>query len=117
MKKVIHLDNSEFFRKIVKAFLEKEGFEVENFENAHEADMVIVGGDFAMIIMGLTFADTAGEDYLKRTLGSFGGPVIVLSSSVDAETADRYVKMGAKAAIAKSGPWQEALKPHLSAIK
>ena len=117
MKKVIHVDNSEFFRKHLKSFLEAEGFEVESFDNTQDANFAISGGLADMVIMGLTFSDTDGEAFLLKTVESFAGPVIVLSSSADKKNTDKLVRLGARAALSKSGSWKEGLKPHLSAIK
>ena len=118
MKKIIHVDNSEFFRKLMKTFLEAEGFEVESFESAQEAEIVIGAGAADMVIMGLTFADIDGEKFVSRTVESFAGPVIVVSSSADnKEREERLIDLGIKAAIDKSGPWKESLKPYLSVLK
>ena len=117
MKKIIHLDNSEFFRKLVKTFLEGEGFEVEGFKDTQDASLSIASGTADMVIMGLTFVDVKGEDFLARIKESYEGPVIVISSSVDKDKEAALVTKGAKAAINKSGPWKEDLKPYLSALK
>ena len=118
MKSIVHIDNSGFFRKLMKTFLEKEGFEVESFDSPHEADMAIGSGSADMVIMSLTFADIGGLEFLERIKESYGGPVVVVSSSVNKEKAEELIAKGALAAINKSGgSWQEGLKPHLSALK
>ena len=117
MKKIIHVDNSEFFRKQMRTFLEKEGFEVEGFDNAKEADMAIGGGAMDMVIMGLTFADSDGQAFLNRTMASYAGPLIVVSSSVNKTKSEELITLGAKAVFNKSGPWKDELRPHLSALK
>ena len=98
-------------------FLEAEGFEVESFENAQEANIAIVGGLADMVIMGLTFEDIEGEQLLLRTVENFSGPVVVVSSSMDAKMAKKVLDMGAKAACNKSDRWKESLKPYLAALK
>ena len=117
MKTIIHVDNSEFFRKNMKTFLEAEGFEVESYESAQDANMAIGGGVASMVIIGLTFSDIEGEKFLGRIIDSFSGPVAVVSSSMDAKKAKELIDMGAKAAISKSSSWQIALKSHLAALK
>jgi two-component system cell cycle response regulator len=117
MKNIVHIDNSEFFRKLMKTFLQAEGFEVESFESARDAEMAIGGGAADMVIMGLTFADTEADFLIDRTVDSFSGPIIVVSSSLNSEREDKLIKQGIRAAISKSGSWQESLKPHLSALK
>ena len=116
MKRIIHLDNSEFFRKLVKTYLEGEGFEVESFKDTQDASLTIASGTADMVIMGLTFVDIKGEDFLVRIKESYEGPVIVISSSVDNSKEAALIAKGARAAINKSGPWKEGLKPHLSAL-
>ena len=117
MKKIIHVDNSEFFRKLMKAYLEAEGFEVESYESAQEASFVIGAGSGDMVIMGLTFSEMEGEEFLSKTALSFSGPIIVVSSSMNSARAEELFELGARATLDKTGPWKEALKSHLSALK
>ena len=117
MKKVIHVDNSEFFRKQMASFLQAEGFEVESYDNSQEASFAIGAGSGEIVIMGLTFADSEGKEFVSKTVKSFSGPVFVVSSSVDKKLEDELMAMGVKAAVNKSGPWKEELKPHLSRLK
>ena len=117
MKKIIHVDNSDFFRKQMRTFLEAEGFEVESHEKAQEANFAIVGGTADMVIMGMTFEDIEGEQFLLQTRENFTGPVAVVSSSMDAEMAKKLIDIGAIAALNKSGHWKEGLMSHLAALK
>ena len=89
MASYIHVDNSEFFRKQVRAFLEKEGFEVESFGSANEAELVIGSGIADMVIMGLIFVGMSGEEFLRRVVEYYSGPVIVISSSVDKDKEEK----------------------------
>ena len=99
------------------AFLSAEGFEVESFESAQEANIVIGSGGINMVIMGLVFADIEGEEFLKRTAESFAGPIIVISSSIDKKTEEKLLSLGARATISKTGPWKDELRALLSALK
>ena len=117
MKKIIHIDNSDFFRKQMAAFLEKEGFEAECFNSAQEANLTIGSGLCDMVIMGLTFADMEAEEFLSKAAESSGVPIIVVSSSLDNEKEKQLKKMGVKAAISKDGSWQDTLRPFLSGLK
>jgi len=116
MKRIIHVDNSQFFRKQVRIFLEAEGFEVESFDSAREANIAIGSGLADMVIMGLAFADHDGEEFLARTVESFAGPVIVLSSTTDESKIEKLISLGARAAVSKLGSWKADLKPYLSAV-
>ena len=117
MKTIIHVDNSVFFRKQVKLFLEASGFAVEGFSSAQEAGLVISTGIADMIIMGLAFSDCDGEEFLERTVSSFTGPIIVVSSSIDARKAGKLIALGARATINKSASWKADLEPYLYALK
>jgi len=116
MKKIIHVDNSQFFRKQMKIFLESEGFEVESYDSALEASFAIGGGLADMVIMGLAFAGIDGEVFLKRAVQSFDGPIIVVSSSTDERITNQLLSLGARAALSKLGSWKQELKPYLSAL-
>ena len=117
MKKIIHVDNSDFFRKHMRTFLQAEGFEVESFDSALDAGLTIGSGSGDMVIMGLTFTEMEGVDFLRKIVEDFSLPIIVVSSSVDKKKAEELIALGAKAALNKSGPWKEDIKPHLSALK
>jgi two-component system cell cycle response regulator len=117
MKRIIHVDNSDFFRKQMSAFLASEGFETEGFASAKEAEMVIAGGSADIVIMGLTFADTDSESLIQRTIESFAGPIIVVSSSINKEKEEKLIAQGVRAAVSKSDSWQDNLRPHLLALK
>jgi DNA-binding response OmpR family regulator len=97
-------------------FLIKEGFEVESYDNAEDAAMAISGGVASMVIAGLAFAGMDGEEFIRRTRDSYAGPVVIVSSSLDAARKSALRDLGVKAAIDKSGPWQEALKTELAAV-
>ena len=116
-KTVIHVDNSDFFRKQMKGFLETEGFEVESYESAQEASFAIGAGTGDIVIMGLTFSDLDGEEFAVKVIESFSGPVLVVSSSIDKDKEDHLLELGIKAAVNKSGQWKDALKPYLADIK
>ena len=117
MKNILHVDNSEFFRKQMRVFLEEEGFVVEGFDSAQEANLTIGAGSADMVIMGLTFADADGKEFAKRIVETFTGPLIVVSSSLTDERAKELKTLGVTASFDKSGAWKEGVKPHLSALK
>jgi DNA-binding NtrC family response regulator len=117
LKTIVHIDNSEFFRKIMKNFLTHEGFEVESFDNAEDAGMAVSGGQASMVITGLAFAGMEAEEFIRRTRENYAGPLVVISSSLDPGKEAALRALGVKAAINKSSPWQETLKTELAALK
>ena len=101
----------------MRTFLQAEGYEVEGFDSAQEANLTIGAGGADMVIMGLTFADIDGIDFVKKTVESFSGPVIVLSASLDKAKERELKEMGILKALNKSGPWKDEIKPYLSKAK
>jgi two-component system cell cycle response regulator len=116
MKTIIHIDNSEFFRKVMKNFLAKEGFEVEGFDDPEDAIMAISGGQASMVISGLALAGMEAEECIRRIRENYAGPLVVISSSLDPQTASSLMALGVKAALDKSASWQESLKAELAAL-
>ena len=112
MKKIIHLDNSDFFRKFVKTFLSEQGFLVEGFSHGSDALKALDHGDVGLIITGLSFADMKGSDFIKSAAGfPHNIPIIALTSTQDPDTEQTLYAMGIKALVLKSGSWQEQLLP------
>ncbi|MDR2499929.1 MAG: response regulator [Treponema sp.] len=116
MKKIIHVDNSHFFRKQMEIFLRKEGFEVENFDTGEDAAFVISGGGAALVVCGLTLGDMDGKTFIKKIKEYYAGPVIILSSSIEKENEAALSRLGVTAALKKSGGWEEALRPFLQSL-
>jgi DNA-binding NtrC family response regulator len=111
-KKIVHVDGSGFFRKIVDRYLNSQGYEVESFDNWGEASLAL-GGGVGMLITGLKLRDGDGPDLIEREVEAFSGDIIVMSSDVDEELADTLKHMGCTAALPKSGNWKEQLSMHL----
>lgn len=116
MKRILHVDNSHFFRKQAAIFLAREGFEVEGFNNGEDASFVVNGSDIAMILCGLSLSDMDGKDFIKRVREYFAGPIIIISSSIENEDDEALRELGVTAALKKSGGWQEALRPYLALL-
>jgi two-component system cell cycle response regulator len=111
MKHIVHVDNSEFFRKLMKTFLSELGRESESFERGEDAIEAVKAGRANIIITGLQLADMSGEELIKRlTVSSQAVPVIVVTSSEDEVQAQRLRALKAKAVLRKSGDWKEELK-------
>jgi two-component system cell cycle response regulator len=112
MKKIIHVDNSEFFRKLVKAFLDEHKFEAEAFDNAKEALEIVSAGQVGLIITGLSFSDMDGDEFIKRIIGFPETiPIIALTGNQSPQTEYEARRLGVKGWIHKSSAWQEQLLP------
>ena len=110
MKHVIHVDNSEFFRKLVKSFMAEKGLECESFEKGEDAVQAVADGRASFVITGLELPDMGGEELLKRfiTLPQ-KTPVIVITSSDVAVKLNRIKALGVKAIIMKTDDWKTEL--------
>jgi len=110
MKHVIHVDNSEFFRKLMKSFLSEKGMECESFEKGEDAVNAVSGGRASFVITGLSLADMGGEEFLKRLMTlPQKTPVIVVTSSDEIKKLKRLEALGVKGIILKSGDWKTEL--------
>ena len=110
MKHIIHIDNSEFFRKQVKTFLSEKGLESESFARGEDAMKAVNAGEVNCAITGLSLADMSGEELIKRLAVSPKTVVkIVVTSSTDEAQYKRLEALGVKAIIQKSGDWKAEL--------
>ncbi len=114
-KKIIHADNSDFFRKIVKSLLSEEGYVTENTDSGAETIAHVEDGSAEAIIMGMALKDMSSEDLIKKIL-MFPKkiPVIILTSNDDENEKEKFLRIGFTAYISKSGNWQEELLEALS---
>jgi DNA-binding NtrC family response regulator len=113
--KIIHLDNSGFFRKVVAQFLTSFRFEVEGFDSWNDA-FIAIGGGADMVITGLTLVDAEGPELIEDMVSAYSGPIVVISASVDDELEDTLTSMGVTGAIKKSGNWKQHLIPFLAPL-
>lgn len=117
MKKIIHVDNSPFFRKQMESFLKKEGFEVESFDNGEDASFAVAGGEVVMVICGLSLEDMDGKIFIEKIREYFAGTIVIISASVEKESEESLHKLGVTAALQKSSGWEDSLKPYLTGMQ
>jgi two-component system cell cycle response regulator len=111
MAKIIHVDNSEFFRKLMKTFLSELGLESESFDRGNDALNAVSTGEVSFVITGLALADMSGEELIKRIVASPRPvPVIAVTSNDESSQAKRLSALGVKANILKSGNWKDELR-------
>ena len=110
MKHIIHVDNSEFFRKLVKAFISELGLECESFEKGEDAISAVADKRASFVITGLELADMGGVEMLKRLITlPYKIPILVVTSSDEAAKHKRLEALGVKAIIIKSDDWKAEL--------
>jgi CheY-like chemotaxis protein len=117
VSRIIHTDNSEFFRKLMRTFLVELGHETNGLTKGEEALTIVKAGKADCVVTGLELADMGGEEYIKRLLGvPQAVPVIVVTSQDNAAQKKRLDALGVKAVIQKSGDWKSELSRHLADI-
>jgi len=110
MSSIIHVDNSEFFRKQMKTFLSEIGLDPQSFACGEDAINAVKTGKATTIITGLELSDMTGEEFIKRLAVIPGSvPVIVVTSNNKEVREKRLVALGAMAIIGKSGDWKGEL--------
>ena len=117
MSRIVHVDNSEFFRKMVKAYLKTLGHESEGFGLAEEAIAVVKNNGADCVIAGLELADMDSTEFIDRILDTQQGvPIIVITSKEDPVLHMRLEMLGVKAVIQKTGDWKNELGNQLASI-
>ena len=110
MKHVIHVDNSEFFRKLMKSYLSEKGLECESFESGEDAVNAVSDNRATFVITGLSLADMSGEELLKRLMTlPQKTPIIVVTSSDETAKHKRLEALGARSIILKTDDWKTEL--------
>ena len=115
MSRIVHVDNSEFFRKLMKTFLSELGHESENCSRGEDAVNKAKAGRADWVITGMSLADMGGEEFVKRlAVSAQSVPVIVVTSSDDEAQHRRLEALGVKSVIQKSDDWKEQLADKLA---
>jgi len=113
MGRIIHVDNSGFFRKAMRIFLAELGLESEAFELGEDAINAIMSGKVSCLITGLELSDMSGEELLNRIdLPSRSMTVIAVTGSDNEERIEKLRAMGVKATINKGKDWKEKLREY-----
>jgi DNA-binding NarL/FixJ family response regulator len=111
---VIHVDNSGFFRKVMKVFLTELGFFCESFDRGEDVLDAIETRKVSCVITGLELMDMSGDDLIKKLLFA-GHPmtIIAVTSNNDEARIQHLSELGVKATIQKESGWKEKLREYL----
>ena len=114
MRRIVHVDNSAFFRKLMKVFLAELGLESDGFDKGQDAVDAVNKGGVSCVITGLELPDMSGENLIEE-IKSTGRSltIIAVTASGDAERIKNLEAMGVKATIQKLGDWKEKLREYL----
>lgn len=111
MGRIVHVDNSGFFRKIMKLFLFELGYEYEGFSRGYDALFTVKNENIASVITGLELPDMKGEEFIRQ-LYLLQKPlsIIVFSSITSGERLKQLESMGVVGIVEKSSNWKEELR-------
>jgi len=110
---VVHVDNSAFFRKVMKVFLGELGIESDGFDRGEDVLDAVERHKVSCVITGLELADMTGEDLIKKLLfATYQMTIIAVTGNDDQIREQRLAELGVKATIQKGGDWKEKLREY-----
>jgi CheY-like chemotaxis protein len=110
---VIHVDNSVFFRKVMRVFLTGLGVDTESFDCGEDVLDAVGTHKVSCVITGLELPDMSGERLIRELI--FSGhsmTIIAVTSSANDERAQNLAALGVEATIQKGGNWKEKLREY-----
>jgi len=110
---VIHADNSGFFRKVIKVFLDELGIDSMGFEKGDDVLNEMGNRKVSCVITGLELADMTGEELIRQL--QYSGHLMTIIAVTSSGNEDRIKildEMGVKATIQKGGNWKEKLREY-----
>jgi two-component system cell cycle response regulator len=114
MKRLVHVDNSDFFRKVVERFLASEGLVAEGSKTATGALELIKEGDVSLVVTGTVLADMDGSMFIKLcNIMSPDIPILVLSSNPPEREMEKLSHLKIEAILEKANGWQKNIRPYL----
>jgi len=104
MKKILHVDNSTFVRKIIKNIVIEKGLMFKEAGSATEAIEILKNEEIDLIITGLELADSSGEQFIRDLKKSTHAqvPVIAVTSNNSLESREELFDLGVVDYILKS---------------
>jgi len=110
---VIHADNSNFFRKVIKIFLAELGIDSDGFDKGDDVLNEVGNRKVSCVITGLELSDMTGEELIRQLQYSgHSMTIIAVTSSVNESRLKTLDEMGIKATIQKGGNWKEKLREY-----
>ncbi len=109
--KIIYVDNSEFMHSLMAKKLNALGCDVLCIYSIADAEKAIIEGNYDMIISGMEIVGGTAIDlieYLKK-MELYTIPLIVLSSTDDAEIRDKVLETGAMDFVNKTTELNELI--------
>ena len=102
MQRILVVEDEEKISRVIRAYLEKEGFAVAEARDGQEGLRLAKSGEFALIILDLMLPGLAGEDICKELRRSGNPvPIIMLTAKGADEEKIRGLGFGADDYIVK----------------
>lgn len=81
--KILHLEYSSFFSKIVKEMVEKMGYSVIQSKNGNDIYKILATEDIRLVITSFELSDTTAKDIISELKSSKYNhiPVIIMTSN------------------------------------
>ncbi len=81
MEKILVVDDEPNITRVIRAYLEKEGFAAKEVHDGQEALRLAAGGGYALMILDLMLPSLSGEEITKRLRGTGSAlPIIMLTA-------------------------------------
>ena len=110
---VIHADNSGFFRKVIKIFLDELGIDSAGFDSGEDVLNEVGIHKVSCVITGLELVDMTGEELIRQLIYSgHSMTIIAVTSSANEGRIKTLEEMGVKATIQKGGNWKDKLREY-----
>jgi two-component system cell cycle response regulator len=118
MLKILHLDRSELFRKIIRELVHRCGHAAVSVSTMAAASAELAAGGVDLIVTGLELDDGSGEDFIRSLNGTGhkGIPVIVVTSTDSIEMRERLFALGVVDYMLKGEVNEESLRRYFDAL-
>jgi DNA-binding response OmpR family regulator len=81
LEKILVVDDEPNITRVIRAYLEKEGFAAKEVHDGQEALRLAAGGGYALMILDLMLPSLSGEEITKRLRGTGSAlPIIMLTA-------------------------------------
>lgn len=91
-RRILHVDDEDDIRVVVKTILEKEGFEVMGVSSAKKALEVIETNDFALLLLDVMMPDMSGWELFTK-IGQINPDYDVIFLTVLEATPERLTQL------------------------
>lgn len=104
MKTILHLDSSEFFKKVLARLLSEKGFVHIGAKSVKEAKEILLSKKIDFIVSSLSLEEESGEEFIRwLTLGQFKViPIFVLTGNENIDEKQAMFELGVVDYMTKS---------------